>query len=386
MTLEEFTAQLNHSTFWKEFTFSQNQFSPKPGQELELADSFVWIGDTAFIIQMKERAEPKDDPEAERRWFKDAVRKTAVRQIKDSLRFLSDNAAISIANERGQRYNVSGADLRDVEKIILYAAGPALPDDCRRVRYHVSGTAGFIHVFERDDYRGVVETLAVPDEVRRYLEYREASLLELAEAKTEVIEADIVAAYLSDEPLPSPTSHRALARLVDDFRQSDLTSIMNSLADHIQNPDGSSHYTRIMLEFAKLPRSGWRMARERLDLVIQQAKNGEFQRPYRFEFPPTDCSFMFSPMPPGMPTTGPGGERARAIGLQNYTEVAKYLAKASKGIGVLVSKDGDHFHLDWCLVESPWEEEPEYEAHLQHRNPFGPVREKQVDGYLFVNE
>jgi len=39
MTLEEFTAQLNGSTFWKEFTFSQNQFSPRPGQELELADT-----------------------------------------------------------------------------------------------------------------------------------------------------------------------------------------------------------------------------------------------------------------------------------------------------------------------------------------------------------
>ncbi|MGD9481523.1 hypothetical protein [Shinella sp. G-2] len=120
MTLEEVTAQLNGSTFWKEFTFSQNQFSPRPGQELKLADSFVWLGETAFIIQMKERAEPKDDPEAERRWFKDAIMRTAARQIKDSLRFLNEHASISIANERGQRHEVSGDDIQQIEKIILY--------------------------------------------------------------------------------------------------------------------------------------------------------------------------------------------------------------------------------------------------------------------------
>lgn len=382
---EDFTAQLNGSTFWKEFTFSKSQFSPKPGQELELADSFVWLGDTAFIIEMKERAKPTADPEGEKRWFKDAILKTAVRQIKDSIRFLTDHGAISITNERGQRYDVSDTDLRHVEKVILYAAGAALPDDCRSVRFHVSQTAGFIHVFERDDYRDVVQTLSVPEEVRRYLEYREAALLKLAENKTKVIESDIVAAYLSDEVLPSPSSHQALARLVGDAGRSDLTPIMNRLADHIQNPDGSGDYARIMLEFAKLPRSAWRLARERLDLVIEQAKNGDFQRPYRFHYPTTDCSFMFSPMVPGMPTTGAAGETARRTGLQNYTAVAKYLSKASKGVGVLVSKDGDHLHLDWCLVNHACEPESEFEAHIARRNPFGLVQEKKVDGYFFVD-
>ncbi len=386
MTLEQFTAQLNGATFWKEFTFSQNQFSPGPGQELELADNFVWLGETAFIIQMKERVAPKDDAESERRWFKDAILKTAVRQIKDSLRFLEGQPSISIANERGQRYKVSGKDLRHVEKIILYGAGPALPADCSRVRFHISQTAGFIHVIAREDYRGVVQTLAVPEEVRRYLQYRAKSLTELAKTRTEVIEADIVAAYLSDEALPSPSSHNALARLVDDSHQADLTPIMNKLGDHIQNPDGTESYTRILLEFAKLPRSAWRLARERLDLAIKQALAGDFERPYRFHFPDTDCSFMFSPIIPGLPTTGPEGEQARSTGLTNLTIVAKYLSEAAKGVGVLASKDGDHFHLDWCLIEHPWEPDAELEAHLVHGNLFGAVREKKVDGYFFVNE
>lgn len=386
MTLEEFTAQLNGSTFWREFTFSKNQFSPRPGQELELADSFVWLGETAFMIQMKERSEPKDDPEAERRWFKDAVLRKAVRQIKDSISFLKDHESISISNERGQRYDVGEKDLTHVEKIILYAAGAALPDDCRRIRHHVSQTAGFIHVFERADYAAVIRTLAVPEEVRRYLRYREHALVTLAEARIEVAEADALAAYLNDEALPGPRSHEALYRLVDDAEKSDLTPIMNRLADHILSPESGGDYSRILLEFAKLPRSAWRLAKERLDLSIRQALNGEFVRPYRFHFPATDCSFMFSPMPPGMPTTGAAGEHARRTGLQNYTAAAKYLAKASKGVGVLASKDGDHFHLDWCLVDYPWEQEPELEAHLEGGNPFGEVRERMVDGYYFVDE
>ncbi|MBA8878278.1 hypothetical protein [Phyllobacterium myrsinacearum] len=386
MTLEEFTAQLNGSTFWKEFTFSQNQFSPRPGQELELADSFVWLGDTAFVIQMKERAGPKKAPEVERRWFKDAIQRTAVRQIKDSIRFLKEHDTISIANERGQRYDVSGNDIRYLAKIILYAGGPSLPDDCRRIQYHVSKTAGFIHVFERNDYSRVVQTLAVPEEVRRYLQYREKVVLELAEAGDTVIEGDILAAFMSDELLPSSSSHKTLDRLVDDADKADLAPVMNRLADHIQNPDSSSDYTRILLEFAKLPRSAWRAAKERLDLSIETVRNGQFERPYRFYFPETDCSFMFSPFPPEKQTTGSEGEHARRIGLQNLTMGAKYLSKARRGIGVLVSKDGEFLHLDWCLIDEPWEHDAMLENHLATNKLFRDVREKRLNGYYFVNE
>lgn len=386
MTLEEFTAQLNGSTFWREFTFSQNQFSPRPGQEVELADNVVWLGQTVFVIQMKERQQPTGDPEAERRWFKNKVRGKAVSQIKDSLRFLKEHECIGIINGRGHRYEIRGADIRQVEKIVLYAAGPALPDDCRTVRFHLSETAGFVHVFERNDYSQVVKTLAVPEEVRRYLEYRQSALRALSDAKVTVVEADILAAYMSDEQRPSASSHKTLDRLFDDAAQTDLSPIMNRLADHIQNPDSGNDYVRILVEFAKLPRSGWRAAKERLDLVITQATNGEFERPYRFAFPPTDCSFMFSPFFPGMQTTGPEGEQTRRTGLLNLTTVAKYLGETAKGVGVLASKDGDHFHLDWCLIDHPWEQDADLEAHLERGNLFGAVREKKIDGYYFVNE
>ncbi len=51
------------------------------------------------------------------------------------------------------------------------------------LRYHVSETAGFIHVFDGNDYSPVVKTLAVPAAV--------------------VVGGDVLAAYMSDEKLPS---------------------------------------------------------------------------------------------------------------------------------------------------------------------------------------
>ena len=52
MTLEEYVAQINSLAFWKEFTFARNKFAPQPGNELELADSLVWLGDYACIMQI----------------------------------------------------------------------------------------------------------------------------------------------------------------------------------------------------------------------------------------------------------------------------------------------------------------------------------------------
>lgn len=386
MTLEEFTAQLNGSTFWKEFTFSKNQFSPRPGEESELADNVVWIGEALFVIQMKEREQPTDNTETERRWFKKKVLGNAVSQIKDSLGFLKEHHSIGITNERGQRYEIRGDNIRKIEKVVLYAPGPSLPSDCKTTRFHVSKTAGFIHVIDRTDYSQVLKTLAVPEEVRCYLEYRRKTLQALSDAETTVIEADILASYMTDETAPTPTSHKLLDRLFDDSNQTDLSPIMNRLADHIRHPDSSDDYTRILLEFAKLPRSAWRAAKERLDLAIMQAKNGEFERPYYFAFPPTDCCFMFSPIPSEMPSTGLEGEKARIRGLTNLTTIAKYLLKTSRGVGVLVSKDGDHFHLDWCLIDHAWAQDPDLDAHLEKSNPFGAVREKKIDGYYFFND
>src|SRR4051794_5661591 len=106
MTLEEYVAHLNSLAFWREFTFAQNLFSPHPGQQLELADNFVWLGDHAYVQQLKQRDTPTIDPDTERAWFENKVLGKATRQVRDSLRFLREHEQIAITNERGHTFTV----------------------------------------------------------------------------------------------------------------------------------------------------------------------------------------------------------------------------------------------------------------------------------------
>ena len=91
MTLEEYIARLNSLAFWKEFTFAQNGFTPRPGAEFELADSLVWLGQYAIVMQLKQRTEETEDPEAERSWFQKKVLGVATGQVRDTLRFLREH-------------------------------------------------------------------------------------------------------------------------------------------------------------------------------------------------------------------------------------------------------------------------------------------------------
>ena len=152
MTLEEYIARLNSLAFWKEFTFAQNKFVPDSGSELELADNLVWLGKYAFVLQLKERNGAGADPKGERDWFRNKVLGKATRQIRDSLRFLDEHKKIRITNERGHSFNIKGAELSRITKIVVFLGGRALPEDCRQTRYHVSDTAGFIHILAAHDY------------------------------------------------------------------------------------------------------------------------------------------------------------------------------------------------------------------------------------------
>ncbi len=77
MTLEQYITRLHSLAFWKEFTFGRNRFAPQPGNELELADNLIWLGNYACVLQLKEREDETDDPDIERSWFMNKVLKKA---------------------------------------------------------------------------------------------------------------------------------------------------------------------------------------------------------------------------------------------------------------------------------------------------------------------
>lgn len=386
MTLEEFTAGINATTFWKEFTFHQTRFSPRPRQEVELADGIVKIGSLGLIFQLKERTGEKSDPEVERRWFKEKVLRKATDQIKDSVRYLAEHEEIRLTNAQGHEIVVKGTDLTDVKKIVIFLAGRTLPADCRETMYRVSSTAGFIHIIAAHDYLGILDKLRVPDDVRLYFEYREKVLPQLKEAGVIVAEPDIMFAFLSDKDLPEPESLQKLGAFVQDLDAFDLSHIMRGLQAHIVNPDRSTDYYRIMEEFARVPRAVWRQFKARLFASLTACRAGKFCRPFRFAYPRSDCTFMVASMDPDWPTTGEDGTRMRTNVLTMFTEGAKYDQKTRIGVGLLISKDGEQVCLDWCLVDEPWTKNIEMENFLAKGELFGPAREGMVDSFYFRSE
>lgn len=109
----------------------------------------------------------------------------------------------------------------------------------------------------------------------------------------------------------------------------------------------------------------------------------KFSRPFRLTFPATDCTFMIAPLDPQITATGPEGEKKRTAGLSNLTYAAMYDAKASKGVGILISKDGEFIQIDWGLLNVPWKLDPEMDSMLAANNPFREAKEKKVDSFLF---
>ncbi|MER9657739.1 hypothetical protein NKJ26_30665 [Mesorhizobium sp. M0152] len=376
------TLDLNATTFWKEFTFSETRFFPRPKQQVELADGIVKIGSLALVFQLKERTEETSNPEAERQWFRRKVLRKATNQIKDSVRYLAEHEEIRLTNARGHEIAVKRADLQDVKKIVVFLPGRSLPADCWGTKFHASATAGFIHIVAAHDYLGILDKLRVPDDVRLYFEYRETVLPQLRKAGVVVEEPDIMVAFLSEMDLPEPRSIEKLRAFVQDLGAFDISYIMRDLQGHIVNPERSTDYYRIMEEFASVPRSIWREFKSRLVISLEASKAGTPRRPFRFAFPTTDCTFMVASMDPDWPVIGEDGIRMRTNAVEMFTQAAKYDLKTRIGIGLLISKDGDHFLLDWCLIDEPWSANAKLED-LLSTPLFGPAGERMVDSFLF---
>jgi hypothetical protein len=385
MTLEEYIAQLNSLAFWKEFTFAQNSFMPRPGAEFELADNLVWFGAYAIAMQLKQRNEETEDPETERSWFENKILRQATRQVRDTLQFLQEHEQIRITNERGHSFDIRGAELTDITKIVVFLGGRALPEDCWRTRYHISRTAGFIHVLAAHDYLGILEKLRVPEDIRRYFSYREAVAPKLVNVDG-IDESDIMGGYLGEQAVPEPKSREILRTFVQDLEAFDLSQLLGNLHDNIQKSEQPFDYYRIMLEFARVPRSVWREVKVRFLKSLEVVREKKFAQPFRLAFPATDCAFMIAPLDPQIPATGPEGEKGRINGLKNFTYAAMYDTKVSKGVGILVSKDGDHIQIDWSLLNVPWSPDPEMDVRLAKNYPFREAKEKQINSFLFKTE
>lgn len=389
-SVESFIATELHSLlFFEEFTFARNRFSPPQGSELELADAVVMLGDTLLIYQIKERsAADAGDQEAERRWFDSAIRRSGLKQIRNTLGYLSGYDEINVPNERGRTFNLAARRYADILKLVIYHPSTNLPDDCRSIRCHISKTAGFIHIVTAQDYLEIARTLRVPRDVVEYFKYRERVLRRFVDRHAQLHDASIAGHFIggNHETLPTINSLKFLHQLIQDAREWDISGLLRGIHDHKVAPGYSDDdYYAILIEFAKLPRSMWYKVKERVLLCIEKVKKGETIRPYRMAYPATGTGFVFIAVPPEVsrdlrwPTT-------KLLGLRNFTAAHKYDQKLGQCIGVQVSFDGEYFEVLWCLISHAWENDPEMQRVLESDFPFRAVRETVLQGYKFDDD
>ena len=382
MTFEEDIAELNEFYFFREFTFSENTFRTSQNQEVELADNIVCLDEPLIIYQLKERKAPiSTSPQKEEKWFNRKIIDSAKQQIRDTLNYLQSCHDIEIQNRRGHKFKITVSSLDSIHKLVLYKAHESLPESCRKLKYHRSQTAGFIHLISSDNYLGIVKTLLTPVELADYLSFREMLINNWEEASLNLPEQALVGQYLSGESQHEPNFHfiEYLKQLEHRAEEWDMSRLISVFLDRITTDNHATDYY-IVREIAKLRRNELREFKTRFKLSMEKTKANEVTLPYRILSPRTGCGFIFVPLIPEF-------MEHRQQYLQNLTYAHKYDQKLPKCIGVSFAPDGDNWYsVEWCYIEFTWEYELESENILKDSDVFRPVRGEKITQYTFSKD
>ena len=383
ITFEQELAKLNETFFFREFTFSQATFRPNPQDEVELSDHILWIDDIFVVYQLKERnLDSRGTAVSEERWYERKVLGKGMKQMRSTLEYLSRNETIELSNHRGDSLKLTPSKLRVLHKVICFRSTTELPLAYRLKKYHVSRTAGIIHLFEASDYMTVVQTLLTPSEFVDYLAFRE-ELIEKWGARVDAVsEKAILGQYLvgSSDTQPANDFLFYLETLRHEIDEWDVSNIIHLFPQRMTFPQYSTDYYKIIAEIAKLKRNELREFKKRFVMSIANCRSSKFTQPYRFYSPRIGCGFLFLPLETSMIPQ-------RQQGLQNLTYGCKYDFKATKCIGVSFAPDGDEWYtVEWCYIESPWAFEEEVEIMLKESNPFRETTVTELSRYSYSGD
>jgi hypothetical protein len=373
-------ASLNEWHFFREFVYSHTTFRPAPGQEVELADNLVSLGDILIAYQLKERELVQGaTAHTEKRWFETKVLGNATRQVRDTDRYLRGHKSIDLQNARGHRAQVTFSSIAQFHKLVLYLPQPQLPAECRAIKHHRSSTVGVIHVISGHDYLGIVHTLLTPAEVADYLAFREKLISRWPDDVLSVSETSLVGQYLSGdfEDRPSVEFSGYVKRLECHADKWDMSGIIAKFPDRVTTDNGPTEYYPIVKELSLLKRNELREFKQRFQISLERARADEFALPYRMAVPRTGCGFVVIPITKDLLPQ-------RNIGLTNLTLGHKYDQRLSKCIGVTIADDvKPWFTAEWCYIEFPWEKDSEMEEWLMTSKPFREVKHVESQRYSF---
>lgn len=365
---EDLTTKINLNIFFKEFTFSKNEFYPDENNQKELADNIVCIDDLLLIYQIKDR-----DPSLtqsineEIGWFKNKVLKKAKNQIKTTISYLKQYDQIFIENNRGHKINVSEMNLKNPHKVIIYLPGNNLPLEYQNIKFYESKEAGAIHLFSIRNYNIICDILITPTEINNYLLFRVDLLKKHGKLMNNISEKSLLGQFLSGNNSEAPKEEFSIYvdRLNEDNNQFSILDVVDIFSKKITTQTNPTDYYLIIKEIAKLDRRELQCFKERYLKSFSSVKKNEFDC-LRVAIPRINCGFVFIAL-----------KKEDVLhwrnALENSTLEYKYLRKLNKCIGMVVFRETDStFNVQWAIIESPWEYSEAMEEQIS--------KDKEVNG------
>lgn len=381
MDLESYIADRNADYFLREFTYTASRFRSADGQERELCDGAIWIGELLILMQLKERdlAHDSGDAEEESRWFSKKVSKRAVDQLNSSIRHLNTELQLPLANMRSQLVDVANAKPRVIHHVVIYRSSKALPNSDLYLKGRASERIGFVHFLHAYDWVNVCATLHTPAEISDYLSYRAAAAGENLVAN-QLPEKALLGNYLSDTGIETlqHADELFVDTLVDNRSQFDISGLLRVYLDRIVSGNDGLQYHLILTELAKLTRAGLKEFRTRLFWAMEKCQSSDRPIPSRFHFPGTDCSFVFVPL----------SESERSLAVKaavNYTMLSKYDFRSTRALGLSVTPDPSPgaFQIQWCLLDGEWSYDATTEKFLAGGEIFRETKPTMLGKYNF---
>lgn len=375
---ERYISFINSNLFFKEFTFSRNDFTSKNGNQVQLADNVVWLDNIFFVYQIKERDINAIGSEDE--WFKNKVLKKAKNQIKGTLKYFDEHKTIEIENERGHKLNIAKANTLLLKKIIIYNSTSKLSDALRLLKFYVSKEIGLIHLINIADYNSVCRFLHTPAEIHEFLSFREELYGKHEQELNSLPEQYILAHFL--ETTQAETIELSyldnLVELENNISDFDISFIIENFQNRIIKIGEDKDYYLIIKELAKLDRAELREFKIRFDYSIKNAESQTFVIPYRMTSVSTGCGFVFIPM------LFKDWEHWSSA-LSNLTQAHKYEQKLTKCIGMIVchNKKEKFYDINWSYIEFDWVFDKELDRMLKENFPFREANLKQINRYNY---
>ena len=374
---EKIVSEINSNVFFREFTYSKNDFKDlDTKQEHEFADNVVWIDDILFVFQIKDRNSLEN--ENDEKWFDSKILRKAVQQIKSTHKYLKSYPHIEIVNEKGHKKNIIEAKEANISSIVVYTPNNSFPDSKRHQKFYESKDIGLIHLFHSEDYYWICKYLLTPAEIEEYFYFRE----ELYKAHKKVVnklpEQYVLAHFLETLNVNhiDPSYIENLKIIEKQFLDFDISYLINNFNDKMRFSNDPTEYYPIITEIAKLNRAELVEFKKRFVLILEKCKIDDLLTPYRIYLPRTDCGFVFIPL---HKSKAEHWDKA----LFNYTMAQKYDQKASRCIGVIVYEmiinNETYFDINWNFIESDWVYNSEMEQLLKDNFPFRDVKMKKLD-------